>query len=190
MTKRELREVYLAKRKELTRDELEVRSKRICMNFFSSFDISSLKVIHSFLPIIKNNEPDTWLIIRQLEQHFPSVNISIPKVNSNKSELSHFYLHRDNLRENSWGILEPTDESTSTGVSEIDLVLVPLLTFDQAGNRVGYGKGFYDLFLSQCREDTKRVGISLFKEVEQIDDINSFDQRLHYCVTPFDVISF
>ncbi len=73
---------------------------------------------------------------------------------------------------------------------EIDLVLVPLLAFDKNGSRVGYGKGHYDKFLSQCRDDVIKIGLSFFDPADQIDDINQFDISLNYCVTPHQVFEF
>ena len=77
-----------------------------------------------------------------------------------------------------------------TEPDEIDLVLVPLLAFDQEGYRVGYGKGYYDKFLSQCREDVIKIGLSFFEPVDAISDINQFDMSLNYCVTPQQVYDF
>ena len=73
MTKQELRVIYFAKRNELTKPEVEVRSKLICENFFSTIDLSSVNLIHTFLPIKKNNEPDSWLIIDRLKMEFPQI---------------------------------------------------------------------------------------------------------------------
>jgi len=70
------------------------------------------------------------------------------------------------------------------------LALIPLLAFDQHGYRVGYGKGYYDKFLSQCREDVVKIGLSFFEPVDNIDDINQFDISLNYCVTPQQVYEF
>ena len=67
---------------------------------------------------------------------------------------------------------------------EIDLILVPLLAFDTYGYRVGYGKGYYDKFLKECREDLVKIGFSYFDPVDVIDDINAFDVKLTYCITP------
>ena len=73
---------------------------------------------------------------------------------------------------------------------EIDLVLVPLLCFDKKGFRVGYGKGFYDRFLSKCRSDVLKIGLSYFKPVEKIEDVRDFDVALDYCITPKGVWHF
>lgn len=72
----------------------------------------------------------------------------------------------------------------------IDMVLVPLLCFDAAGYRVGYGKGYYDRFLQQCPENCIKIGFSYFDAVDSIDDINEFDRKLDYCITPETVYTF
>jgi len=93
------------------------------------------------------------------------------------------------LVDNAFGIAEPSaGEIVEPG--EIDLALVPLLAFDQHGYRVGYGKGYYDKFLSQCREDVIKIGLSFFEPVDEIGDINQFDIPLNYCVTPQKVYEF
>ena len=56
------------------------------------------------------------------------------------------------------------------------MVFVPLLAFDKAGNRVGYGKGFYDLFLSECRQDVIKVGLSFFEAEEEIPGIFTVEE--------------
>jgi len=93
------------------------------------------------------------------------------------------------LINNEFGIDEP-ESGNKILEDEIDLVLVPLLAFDKKGFRVGYGKGFYDKFLFNCRIDTLKIGLSFFDPVDEIVDINQFDISLNYCVTPKDVFIF
>ena len=73
----------------------------------------------------------------------------------------------------------------------LDVVFVPLLAFDNKGNRVGYGGGYYDRLLQKCKKETLKIGISFF-EAEQytIQDIASTDVTLDYCVTPNTIYSF
>ena len=74
---------------------------------------------------------------------------------------------------------------------KIDVVFVPLLAFDKLGHRVGYGKGFYDKFLNDdCRKDVIKIGLSLFKPVDKISDIQKHDIVMDYCVTPDKVYIF
>jgi 5-formyltetrahydrofolate cyclo-ligase len=70
------------------------------------------------------------------------------------------------------------------------MVIVPMLAFDRQGNRVGYGKGYYDSFLKQCRPDCIKVGVCYFEPIAQIDDAGDFDVPLNFCITPQQVYVF
>ncbi len=93
------------------------------------------------------------------------------------------------MRENKWGIREPDGEQTAAP-SELDIVLVPLLAFDAQGHRVGYGKGYYDRLLAECRPDCLKIGLSAFAAEERIDDIHPLDVRLDLCLTPDESVAF
>ncbi|MEZ0130689.1 5-formyltetrahydrofolate cyclo-ligase, partial [Flavobacterium sp. LBUM151] len=58
------------------------------------------------------------------------------------------------------------------------------------GNRIGYGKGFYDKFLAECKPETIKIGLSFFEAVNQIDDVFESDVKLDYCVTPLKIYTF
>ena len=70
------------------------------------------------------------------------------------------------------------------------MVLVPLLNFDEEGNRVGYGKGYYDRFLAHCRPDCIKVGFSYFEPLDSIDDVHEYDIKLDYGITPGGIFVF
>jgi 5-formyltetrahydrofolate cyclo-ligase len=72
----------------------------------------------------------------------------------------------------------------------MDVVFVPLLAFDENGQRVGYGKGFYDRFLNECKEDVITVGLSFFEAENELIEANATDVPLRYCVTPERVYEF
>lgn len=189
MNKAELRKIYLEKRTALSDAASAQLSFQVYQQFFTSIDLSFIKVIHTFLPIVSKREPDTWLIIDRLRREFPHIQISIPKTNVLHNTLENFYfegLHQ--LVTTSWGIQEPA-HGILTETEKIDLVLVPLLAFDRSGHRVGYGKGFYDRFLKFCRPDCKKVGLSLF-EAEEEFETSALDVRLDVCVTPGGLTSF
>ena len=78
----------------------------------------------------------------------------VPKVLDKSVEMVHLLL-QDNtsLRVSNYGVPEPVS-GIEIPPSQIDVVFVPLLAFDELGNRVGYGKGYYDRFLTTCRGDT------------------------------------
>ncbi|HRI78040.1 MAG TPA: 5-formyltetrahydrofolate cyclo-ligase [Cyclobacteriaceae bacterium] len=189
MTKKELRKIYSEKRTRLSPSVCEQYNLQIYNYFFASLDLSFIKVLHTYLPIKKNNEPDTWMIVDRIRREFPWIQISLPKVGVD-GNLENFYfegLHQ--LQNNNWGIPEPR-QGVPAPVEKIDLVIVPLLAFDNTGHRVGYGKGYYDRLLQRCRADCKKIGISFFDAVEKIDDVDSQDFQLNVCITPKGVISF
>jgi 5-formyltetrahydrofolate cyclo-ligase len=190
MTKQDLRKIYTQKRAALSEAEYGQLNFQLYQNFFSTIDLSFVKVLHTYLPIIKKKEVDTWLIIDRIRREFPHVRISIPKVNSETGVFDSFYfegLHQ--LAINEWGIQEPK-QGIPTETDKIDVVLIPLLAYDKHGNRVGYGKGFYDKFLASCKPSCRKIGLSLFEAEEEITNVNHLDIKMDLCVTPMGVASF
>jgi 5-formyltetrahydrofolate cyclo-ligase len=186
-----LRKQYLAKRKALSSAEITVKSQQICDLFFQEIDLNTVQFLHVFLPIKKHNEIDTFLIIRRLRIEFPLINIVVSRSNLDSFEMQHFLLEENNLVENKWGILEPSQASKrEVQPQEIDLVIVPLLAFDKQGNRVGYGKGFYDRFLQKCSPKAFKVGFCIEKPIEFIEDLNEFDVKMDICITPDKIWKF
>jgi 5-formyltetrahydrofolate cyclo-ligase len=184
MTKAELRKLYFEKRLALTDRETIELSEELCQTFFLSVDLSGIRVLHTFLPIKKNKEPDTFYIINRIEKEYPGIQLSIPKVNQENAQLESFYWEGMNqLKQNKWNIPEPC-QGILTPVEKIDIILVPLLVFDQQGHRIGYGKGFYDRLLTSCRRDCKKVGLSFFPPIELISPTEGHDQRLDHVITP------
>ncbi len=184
MIKAELRKIYLEKQKNLSASEREEKSRAIANQFFANFHLSRIGFLHCFLPIEKFNEIDTKIIFEKLWQDFPRVETLVPRVNFQIGEIENLrFTPETELKKNQWQIHEPThDEIVET--EKIDLVLVPLLCFDEKGFRVGYGKGFYDRFLKDCRADCLKIGLSYFEPIAEIADAQEFDVKLDFCGTP------
>lgn len=184
MTKKELRKAYLEKRMALSEAEFVTLNEALAENFFIHVPLETIHVLHTFLPIEKNREVNTWRIIERLQTEAPHVRISVPRINNQTSELEHYYFEdRAQLENNTWGIPEPV-KGVPTSVEKIDAVLVPLLAFDKQGHRLGYGRGFYDRFLGGCRPDCRKIGLSLFEAEEKIEDISDKDIPLDVIITP------
>ena len=114
--------------------------------------------------------------------------IIIPKING--LDLNH-YLYESNMliQKNNLGIPEPLN-GLKVKINLIEVVFVPLIIVDKLGNRVGYGKGYYDRFLNKVDKKIIKVGLSFFDIIEKIDDITDNDIRLNYCITPNKIIQF
>jgi 5-formyltetrahydrofolate cyclo-ligase len=186
MLKKDLRLKYTSARVNITPQEL-LNSSLTIANKLLGLPIWNANNYHIFLPISSKNEVDTSFILSIL--HGKDKNIVLPKV-IGKNTLEHILL-TDNTKlvTNSWGVPEPV-EGIEIMPSKIDAVFLPLLAFDIKGNRVGYGKGFYDSFLSHCKKDVIKVGLSIFEAEDEITDINENDIPLDYCVTPQKIYSF
>ncbi|MBL7851721.1 MAG: 5-formyltetrahydrofolate cyclo-ligase [Cyclobacteriaceae bacterium] len=188
MNKKELRKLFLDKRKQLGEGDYARLNLALYAQFFAGIDLSFIRVLHSFLPIPDNHEPDTWAILDRIRREFPQVRISLPRVSGDHLENIYFEGPHQ-LETNAWGIREPK-QGVPTPTEKLDLVIVPLLIFDKRGHRVGYGKGYYDRLLSQVRPDCLKVGLSLFPPVDAIDDLSATDVPLDQCVMPEGVIGF
>ena len=190
MTKQELRKSYFHKRLALSTDEYRKLSVDLCDMLFKNVDFRNINVVHTFIPIEKNKEPDTWLIIDKLKKEYPAINISIPRINDQTSLLDNFFYEGpEQLEKNTWGILEP-HQGIPTPLEKIDLVLVPLIAADEQGHRVGYGRGFYDKFLNTAPKPLRKIGLSLFPPVKSIADVGSHDHELTDLATPEKFYSF
>jgi 5-formyltetrahydrofolate cyclo-ligase len=184
MHKADLRQAALNRRRRLTPMEVYRRSELLGQQLFDNFPVAQWQWLHLFLPISQQHEPDTWAIVRKIWGENLPTRLAVPVVQPDGQTLRHFELTPETkLTANRWGIPEPVGAS-EVPPAAFDAVLVPLLAFDELGQRVGYGKGFYDRFLAQCRPDALRIGVSLEPPVARITDAWPGDVRLHACLTP------
>lgn len=187
MNKSKLRKIYLAKQKNLLLAERTEKSEQISNQFFQNFDLSRIDFLHCFLPIEKFNEIDTTTIFQTTWSKFPRIETVVPRVDFQTNRIENARFTRETkLFKNAWEIDEPArGDSVESG--KIDAVLIPLLCFDRQGFRVGYGKGFYDRFLKDCRADCLKIGLSYFAPVAEVADAQAFDVKLDFCVTPEEI---
>ena len=187
MTKSEFRKIYKAKRANLSIETIDEKSLAIA-NQLLNLNIWRKSFYHIFLTIAEHKEINTDYILNILagkDKH-----IVISKSNFETINLENFLLTDSTIiKTNHWGIPEPLD-GIKIENSKIDVVFVPLLCFDEKGHRVGYGKGYYDNFLNDCKSDTIKVGLSLFEVVEKIEDVYEGDVPLNFCVTPDKIYQF
>lgn len=184
MVKSKLRKIYLTRQKSLIDSERIERSLKITKRFFSNFDLKDIWVVHTFISIEKNREVDTSFIVNKLWDSSWKGKICAPRLNPKFDIIESVeYNERSKLITNNWGIFEPSNGEIIDD-KKIDLVIVPLLCFDKKGFRVGYGKGYYDKFLINCRESCLKIGLSFFEPINEIEDVKGFDVGLNYCITP------
>lgn len=189
MTKTEARQVYLERRLALSDAQRAVLNERLYHLFFVLPFLNTIKTLHVYLPLEEKAEPDTWQIIDKLRREHGHIRLVVPKVTTG-GYLDHYFfegLHQ--LQKNKWNIWEPV-QGVPAMPEKIDAVLVPLLAYDERGHRVGYGKGFYDRFLAQCRPDCLKVGLSFFEPCPLLRDVEATDVRLTHVLTPARLLAF
>ncbi|MDO5655593.1 MAG: 5-formyltetrahydrofolate cyclo-ligase [Flavobacteriaceae bacterium] len=184
MTKKQIRNEFQLKRNEFTSLEIHEMSKMLNQHFISSKWFQK-EVFHVYIGVLNLREIDTSIIIESL-WHAEKTVIT-PKMKA-KELLSCHYHYDSELERNSWGILEPR-VCEELPISSIDIVLVPMLICDVLGNRIGYGGGYYDRFMSELRPDVQLIGINFFQPIEHVPS-EHYDIPLDALITPQGIISF
>lgn len=180
MNKKEARKKSKEARKKLSFEEIEEKSLAIA-NQLVQMDIWDKTYYHLFLPIEEQKEVNSEYILNILQAKDKEIVIS--KSDFATISMSHFLL-TDNtkIKKNEYNIPEPIN-GLPVPTEMIDVVFVPLLAYDKLGNRVGYGKGFYDKFLSECKPNVVKIGLSFFEPEDLIEDVFDNDVKLDFCVT-------
>jgi len=181
--KQAIRKLYLQKRKSLSPEQVAALSEKIFQNS-KKLSFEGVKYLHIFYPITGKQEINSLLLAGWIRSNHPEIKLLLPKSDLQNHTLEHIVWEEDTpLAMNEWGITEPENgEAIQPGL--IDMVIIPLLAFDKAGNRIGYGKGFYDRFLAECRLGIKKVGVSYFDAENVLFDADEYDIPLDICVTP------
>jgi len=186
MDKSQIRKQYKSLREGLSKTQIENRSISIA-NRCLELPIWNRQIMHIFLSIENQKEVDTSFLRTLLQGK--DKEIVIPKINDSV-RLQHFLLTDHTLfKRNSLGIPEPVS-GIEIKPSIIDVVFIPLLSFDSKGNRVGYGKGYYDRFLLNCKEECLKIGLSFFEEEQCVFDVEDTDIPLDFCVTPRQIYQY
>ena len=188
MNKQTLRQKYLQKRKNLSSRQRETLSLEICDKFFRLPNITDYCVFHIYLPIIRHGEINTFPIIDRLRESGKT--IVVPKMNQGEPGMDTCLIHPGStLKANGYGVPEPAD-CRQFPAGDIEVVILPLLAYDEEGYRLGYGKGYYDRFLSKLPKPVFKVGLSFFDPIPEKIPRNPWDISMDGCVTPEKIIRF
>ena len=173
MNKKELRVKYKKLRQDLSENDIDAMSLEIA-NTILKLDIWGKMYFHIFLPIEEQKEVNTEFVLHLLQGKDKEIVVS--KADFDTREMTHFLL-TDNtkIKKNEYNIPEPVD-GIEVPTYKIDVVFVPLLA--------------YDKFLSKCKPETIKIGLSFFEPEEFISDIFPDDVKLNFCVTLNKVYNF
>lgn len=185
-------------RKDLIRKQyLDLRKKRDSFHCFqfsweiqrkilTSVDYLNSKVIGLYYPIM--NEAHTFRIITR--SLMDAKIIGLPVIVNQKLSFREIDCIK-NLKLGPYSILEPNNSNRLLS-NELNMIIVPGIAFDLLGNRIGYGKGYYDKFLDSINSsELKIVGIGYdFQLLDDCIESNEFDVKLHSLYTEKRILSF
>jgi len=158
--KSDLRQELKQKKQQISKAAHHELSQMIVKQIETLSIFKNTQHIGIYYPIYQ--EVDVLALIKHLEKKF-----YLPRINSQNMLEFHRCKHLNHLIPNPWGIPEP---SPNNPVCIPELLIIPMLGFDLSGNRLGYGKGYYDQYL-QNKQKTFCLGVAFdFQEIHRIPD--------------------
>jgi 5-formyltetrahydrofolate cyclo-ligase len=141
MSKADIRRDVLKARRSLPANQVESLSARIQDSFIALPEFLDAEAIASY--VAKRDEVQTQKIMRSVLS--AGKRLLLPRTDPSSLSL-HFCEVRslDQLAPGYLGILEPPLESKAVPLKESQLVVVPVVAWDDTGQRMGYGKGYFD----------------------------------------------
>ena len=158
---------------------LDISAKHISNIFeFIKNKYKNIKIIGGYVPI--NYEFDCLSLLKFLETK--NYIISLPVIENNSKMDFYKYSFKDPLKLNKLGIPEPFKSSRKIVP---DLILVPLVGYDNSLNRLGYGGGFYDRYFEKNLSlgQIHKIGLAFsFQKIKKLP-VNKFDKKLDKIIT-------
>ncbi len=178
--KKKLRKAVQDRRDGLSLIERKKRSKIIAEKFFLTEDYRNSNNILLYYPF--RSEIDTTMIIGKALRDGKKV--ILPRVGEEGLDLFFIANISDQLEKGSYGIMEPIPESCSGAkITDIDLIIVPGVSFDKKLNRLGYGGGFYDRLLQKISKKVKRISLSFELQVTENIPVSEHDAGIDLLIT-------
>ena len=174
--KEQIRRDFKTRRRSLSCEHVRINSDKICENFLDSDIYKNCQNILAYSTI--QNEVDLSQIINQAL--LDNKNLFLPRVEGDS--MNFFRINNtDKLQIGSYNILEPQN-GTVYQDSTNSIILVPGIAFSTQGARIGFGKGFYDKYLSQHNSIFK-IGIAYDWQITKSWVTNEFDINMNMIIT-------
>jgi 5-formyltetrahydrofolate cyclo-ligase len=165
----------------LSLSENEYLVKKINEQLKQFIEQNNFQNIATYFPLTRKFEIDispvtSWILIS-------GRSVSLPLINDNEMDM-HKILSLDNLIEGPWQTRQPDNLCPVTPAGSLDLIIVPYAAIDFRGNRLGYGKGFYDKYYNQVKSTTKLVSVIPTELISKhLIPIESWDLKLDHVIT-------
>ncbi len=181
MNKIQVRKKFIEKRRNLGKKERQKFNLLIKQNFFNQAFMK--KKLNFLLYHSMHDEVDTKQIIIELLEKNYTVSLPISKTNVEEIECRQITNLSRDVKPGAYGIMEPFEHLQIVNNKKIDIVVIPGVAFDEYGNRLGFGKGYYDKFLAKNMHMLK---VALSYEVQISRDklpVDIHDIKMDYIIT-------
>jgi len=158
ITKQSIRKKYLEKRDMLHKNFSEELKKNLINNFLNHTEISSGRIVAGYYPI--GSEIDCLEILKL--SHEKGATTAIPYIKEDKIIEFRKWRNGDPLIEGMFNIPAPKEDK----IVIPDIIIVPLVAFDDTGIRIGFGSGIYDRSLPFF-SDSKKIGLAFFDQLNK-----------------------
>jgi 5-formyltetrahydrofolate cyclo-ligase len=184
----QLRKTILATRNQLTRTEIESKSRAIAQRLLALEEISSCQTIFAYVSF--RSEVATLELIDSLIAMGKTVVVPITRIEEKRLDAIHITNRATDLEPGYCNIPEPKEKLCTTRAvapQEIETILLPGSVFDERGGRFGYGGGYYDRFLAKVPK-ARRIGLAFDLQVVAEAPLQEHDELLDLVVTESRII--
>ncbi len=182
--KKELRKKAREMRRSMSPEKKNVLDRKIKNKLLNLWAIREAKTVLCY--VSTEIEVDTRQFIAELIN--TGKKVAVPRCEGEKSEMNFYYINSlDELSDGSFGVLEPDPQkSIMVGNTKNSVCIVPAFMFDKKGYRLGYGKGYYDRYLSRYEGST--IGICYSENLQAELFHGKYDRAVDLVVTDREII--
>jgi len=184
MNKRELRKKMLNKRCKISNKFLVLKSQNIFNNFknsiFPFIKKGGIIIYNSFKNEVKTKKIIKFLLEKKIKTYSPCI--------INKKIVPYRLYTLKKQLPGPYGILEPIKKSKLKTTKKIDAIIIPGIAFDRTGNRLGFGKGYFDKFLKKINKNILKIGLAFSFQVLKKIPTNKNDVKMDIIITDKEII--
>jgi 5-formyltetrahydrofolate cyclo-ligase len=182
--KQALRAKVLAERSRFSESDWSAKSNVIINQLFQTEAFRQSGLVHTYVSMNSRREVNTEPLIEYILES--DKRLFVPITNMEAGTLSHGELTDiSELETNKWGVRE-SRQSRELDLEALDMIIVPMAAADRKGNRLGYGKGFYDRFLAQA--GAVKIGLVFHDFLFEAIPTEEFDEKMDIIITEEEVV--
>ena len=184
--KKQMREAVLARRDAMLPSARAVASHAIIEKLCNLPTYQHAKVVLTYMGF--GSEIETRAFVERI--HADGKIAVLPRVDrASRSLILHAVLSLSELEASKWGIREPRADAPLVSINDIEFMLIPGVAFDRAGNRLGYGRGYYDKLLSGVDPELARVAAGFSCQIVDAVPVGPLDQKIDILITENEIIN-